>query len=96
VAPQASGRVSSICDATVTSLDPFPLDPASDYPDPVREGLKAPVSRAMMAVYENPLNWRPDSSLQLGNARGESHVGLRQSDLASATVHDNVAHCPHT
>jgi carboxypeptidase C (cathepsin A) len=65
---RARGRVSSVYDATVTSLDPFPLDPASDYPDPVLEGLKAPVSSAMLAIFENRLNWRPDSSYQLGNA----------------------------
>jgi carboxypeptidase C (cathepsin A) len=65
---RARGRVGSIYDATVTSLDPFPLDPMSDYPDPVLEGLKAPVSGAMVAIYKSRLNWRPDSSYQLGNA----------------------------
>ena len=65
---RARGRVSSIYDATVTSLDPFPLDPVSDYPDPVLEGLKAPVSSAMVAIYKNRLNWQPDISYRLGNA----------------------------
>jgi carboxypeptidase C (cathepsin A) len=65
---RARGRVGSIYDATVTGPDPFPLDPLSDYPDPVLEGLKAPVSSAMVALYANRLNWRPDAVYQLGNA----------------------------
>lgn len=65
---RARGRVGSIYDATVTSLDPFPLDPTSDYPDPVVEGLKAPVSSAMVTIYQSRLNWRPEGSYQLGNS----------------------------
>ncbi len=65
---RARGRVGSIYDASVTGLDPFPLEPFSDYPDPVLENLKAPVSSAMVAMYQNRLNWRPDSVYQLGNS----------------------------
>jgi carboxypeptidase C (cathepsin A) len=61
------GRVGSIYDATVTAADPFPLDPMSDYPDPVLDGLKAPVGSAMVAICETRLNWRPDRPYQLGN-----------------------------
>src|SRR5262249_28131766 len=64
---RARGRVGSVYDATVTSLDPLPLDPISDYPDPVLEGMKAPISSAMVAIYKDLLNWRPDFSYQLGN-----------------------------
>jgi carboxypeptidase C (cathepsin A) len=64
---RARGRVGSIYDASVTSLDPFPLEPLSDYPDPVLENLKAPVSSAMVAIYQNRLTWRPGSMYQLGN-----------------------------
>jgi carboxypeptidase C (cathepsin A) len=65
---RAQGRVGSIYDATVTSADPFPLEAMSDYPDPVLEALKAPVSSAMVEIYQNKLNWRPDSDYRLGNA----------------------------
>jgi carboxypeptidase C (cathepsin A) len=64
---RAHGRVGSIYDATVTSADPFPLEAMSDYPDPVLEGLKAPVSSAMVEIYETRLNWRPDSDYRLQN-----------------------------
>ena len=57
---RAAGRVGSGYDATITTADPFPLSTSSYYPDPVLEGLKAPVSSAMVAIYETQLNWRPD------------------------------------
>jgi carboxypeptidase C (cathepsin A) len=65
---RARGRVGSVYDATVSSLDPFPAEPFSDYPDPVLESLKAPVSSAMVAIYQNRLNWRPHGVYRLGNA----------------------------
>ncbi len=65
---RAAERVGSIYDATITTADPFPLQALSDYPDPVLEGLKAPVSSAMLAVYESRLNWRPDTEYRLENA----------------------------
>jgi len=65
---RAQGRVGSVYDATITSADPFPLEALGDYPDPVLEALKAPVSSAMATIYETRLNWRPDSVYQLFNA----------------------------
>ena len=67
------GRVGSMYDATITSADPFPLSPLGDYPDPVLDALKAPVSSAMVAICETRLNWRPDSAYQLGNAEVSGH-----------------------
>ena len=53
---RAQGRVSSLYDATVTREDPFPRRLLSQYPDPVLEGLKAPVierdGRALHAATE--------------------------------------------
>ena len=63
---RAQGRVGSAYDATITSLDPFPLATLSDYPDPVLEALKAPISSAMMAIYAR-LNWRPEGEYKLYN-----------------------------
>jgi carboxypeptidase C (cathepsin A) len=64
---RARGRVTSIYDATVTRGDPDPRTPLSRYPDPVLEGLKAPVISAMVAIYSDKLNWRPDGVYQLEN-----------------------------
>jgi carboxypeptidase C (cathepsin A) len=65
---RARNRVGSIYDATITSADPFPLETLSSTPDPVLEGLKAPVSSAMVEIYRTRLNWRPDSDYRLQNA----------------------------
>jgi carboxypeptidase C (cathepsin A) len=62
---RAQGRVGSVYDATITSNDPFPLATLSDTPDPVLDVLKAPVSSAMVAIYETRLNWRPDATYRL-------------------------------
>lgn len=64
---RAKGRVSSMYDPTVSRGDPFPRRPLSQFPDPVLEGLKAPVISAMVAIYTDKLNWRPDGVYQLEN-----------------------------
>lgn len=58
-------RVASIYDATITSVDPDPLSALSEYPDPVLDALKAPVSSAMVAIYRNQLNWHPSNTYRL-------------------------------
>jgi len=64
---RAAGRVGSVYDATVTRGDPFPRQPSSELPDPVLEGLKAPITGAMVAIYTDRLNWRPDGVYLLAN-----------------------------
>ena len=64
---RAQGRVGSSYDPTVTRSDPHPRDPMSEYPDPVLEGLKAPISSAIVAIYADQLNWHPDRVYRLAN-----------------------------
>jgi carboxypeptidase C (cathepsin A) len=64
---RAQGRVGSMYDATITRADPFPSRPLSFYPDPVLEGFKAPVTGAMVAIYGEKLNWRPEGIYRLSN-----------------------------
>ncbi len=64
---RALGRVGSIYDATVSRADPSPRRPSSQYPDPVLDALKAPLTSAMVAIYTGKLNWRPDSVYHLAN-----------------------------
>lgn len=64
---RARHRVASVYDATITRGDPDPHRPDSFYPDPVVDGLKAPVTAAMMAIYTNKLHWRPDTMYRLWN-----------------------------
>lgn len=64
---RAQGRVGSVYDATVTRSDPFPREPLSEYPDPILEGLKAPITEAMVSIYTDQLNWRPEGVYRLAN-----------------------------
>jgi carboxypeptidase C (cathepsin A) len=64
---RGQGRVASEYDATKSSTDPFPHRALSEYADPVLDGLRAPVSSAMVAIYTEKLNWRPDGLYRLVN-----------------------------
>jgi carboxypeptidase C (cathepsin A) len=64
---RAKHRVGSLYDATVEREDPFPRRAYSDYPDPMLEGLKAPITSAMVAIYNDKLNWRPENVYRLSN-----------------------------
>jgi carboxypeptidase C (cathepsin A) len=64
---RSKGRVNSVYDATVSDTDPFPRRPFSDYPDPVLDALKAPVTSAMVTIYSDKLNWRPERVYRLAN-----------------------------
>jgi carboxypeptidase C (cathepsin A) len=59
--------VGSIYDATTTRADPDPQQSLSSYPDPVLEGLKGPVTSAMVVIYAEKLHWRPDGIYHLSN-----------------------------
>ena len=64
---RAQHRVGSVYDATISDADPYPLKTLSNAPDPILDGLQAPVSSAMMAIYEAKLHWRPKTTYHLGN-----------------------------
>jgi carboxypeptidase C (cathepsin A) len=66
-ANRAEGRVGSEYDATVTGAAPFPLATTGSYADPVLDALEAPVSSAMVTIYETRLNWRPETTYRLWN-----------------------------
>jgi carboxypeptidase C (cathepsin A) len=61
------GRVSSAYDGTITRPNPDPRSLASQFPDPVLSGFEAPITSAMMTVYADKLNWRPDAVYHLSN-----------------------------
>lgn len=52
------GLVGSMYDATVTAFDPTPTAPDSQFPDPVLDATRAPLTSAMADLYQNALNWR--------------------------------------
>jgi carboxypeptidase C (cathepsin A) len=61
------GRVSSAYDGTITRPSPAPRALAAQFPDPILVGWQAPVTSAMMVVYSEKLNWRPDTTYHLAN-----------------------------
>lgn len=84
-------RIGSQYDALVTGADPAPFSLRSDADDQMRLGLHAPIISAMVALYQDKLNWKVDgaryaflseqASRQWDWGRGgaESVTALRQS-----------------
>src|SRR5262249_3457938 len=64
---RAEGRISSVYDATISTVDPDPLTTMNPHADPLLEGLRAPVSSAMVTIYRTQLNWRPEFTYELWN-----------------------------
>ncbi|MFI5012121.1 MAG: S10 family peptidase [Hyphomicrobiales bacterium] len=62
---QSQGKVTSAYDATVTGYDPFPYAYFSRFEDPLTDALNAPVTSAMIDLYEHRLNWKPDGHYEL-------------------------------
>ncbi|MEH3120235.1 MAG: peptidase S10 [Methylorubrum populi] len=56
-----TGRVSSAYDTGVTGWDPDPTAPHSGFEDPVLDALQAPLTTAMVQLYQGRLNWRVET-----------------------------------
>ncbi len=56
------GRVGSPYDATITAADPFPSAANDNSPDPVLDGLRGPLTGAMLDLYRTRLDWQPDGA----------------------------------
>ncbi len=56
------GQVASPYDATIAAADPFPAAPHDNSPDPVLDGLRAPLTRAMLGLYRDRLDWQPNGA----------------------------------
>jgi carboxypeptidase C (cathepsin A) len=102
---RAEGRVASAYDATITRADPFPHAAFSDYADPVLDGMKAPVTGAMMEIYTNRLHWFPENAYHLANdeifrqwqwgrglARPEAVSSLQAALALDPRIHVLIAH----
>ncbi len=102
---RAGHQVASAYDATVTRADPFPHDTISDYADPVLDGMKSPVTSAMVAIYTSRLHWHPDDTYHLANdtvfrqwqwgrglARPEAISALQSALALDPRLHVLIAH----
>ena len=102
---RAAGRIDSVYDTTVTAPDAFPENPYGRITDPVLDGLRAPVTEAMLAVYDR-LHWHPEGGpytlfnddagrqWDYGNGymRPQSFDALRQVVAADPGMHVIIAH----
>lgn len=103
---RTAGRVTSLYDATISIPDPYPRQALSDYPDPVLDGLQAPVASAMVTLYETKLNTRPDGAYRLQSPTAfhqwdwghgmqnqpQSMGGMRQALALDPHFHVLIAH----
>ncbi len=55
------GLIGSAYDPTVTAFDPNPHAANSRFPDPMLDGLTAPLTSAMTDLYERVLKWRVEN-----------------------------------
>ena len=62
---RSQGKVTSAYDATVTGYDPFPDSYVSRFEDPLIDALGAPMTSAVVDLYEHRLNWKPDGHYEL-------------------------------
>jgi carboxypeptidase C (cathepsin A) len=66
-ANRAAGQTASPYDATVKGIDTDPTAAFSRNDDPFTSGLRAPVTAAMLELYQNRLNWRAEGNYQMSN-----------------------------
>jgi carboxypeptidase C (cathepsin A) len=64
---RSEGKVTSGYDGTVTGYDPFPYAYIGRFEDPLSDALNAPMTSAMIDLYEHRLNWKPDGHYELLN-----------------------------
>jgi carboxypeptidase C (cathepsin A) len=62
-----AGEVGSFYDATIFAPDPFPWSTLSNHPDLVLDGLRAPLTGAMLELYARELRWLPDQGYEVIN-----------------------------
>lgn len=101
----ATGRIDSAYDTTVSLPDAFPETPEHPQPDPMLSALGAPITEAVLSVYDR-LRWHPEGqTYQLfaseaskqwdyGRGRGdpESLDALRLALAGDPALHVLIAH----
>jgi carboxypeptidase C (cathepsin A) len=102
------GQVATPYDATLFAADPFPAAPHDNSPDALLDGLRGPLTGAMLLLYER-LDWLPDGAparrydllndsiahdwdYGRGNVRPESMTALRQYLALDPAAHAIVVH----
>jgi carboxypeptidase C (cathepsin A) len=64
---RAEGRIASAYDTGVTIVDPDPTAAFPRFPDPILDGMTAPLTGAAVDLLARKLNWRPEGRYVLLN-----------------------------
>ena len=83
---RAQGRLGSPYDATVTTLNPDPSAESPQYADPILQGLSAPLTSGIIALYGQRLAWRPDGEYQLSNLTAYNHWNFGRGMMARESL----------
>jgi carboxypeptidase C (cathepsin A) len=65
---RAERRIASLYDTGISADDPAPETPFARRPDPVLDGMTPPLTTAMLAHYQDTLDWLPDRRYMLLNS----------------------------
>ncbi len=85
------GRVETPYDASISAADPFPAAANDNSPDPLLDGMRGPLTTAMLFVYRNWLDWQPEGAparqyeVLNGRVAHDWDYGRRQSRPESYT-----------
>jgi carboxypeptidase C (cathepsin A) len=81
-----AGTVGSFYDATAQAPDPFPNSTYSNHPDLILDGLRAPMTSAMLDLYARELKFLPDQPYEVLNIQVERawDLGRGQPESVSA------------
>ncbi len=82
------GLVASAYDPTVTAFDPTPTSSSGHFSDPVLDGMNAPLTTAMTALYQGPLKWRVEQPYRLLNGTVNSQWGWGSGRAGPEVVDD--------
>jgi carboxypeptidase C (cathepsin A) len=101
---RATGRISSAYDTRETGFDPYPESVMNLSEDPMRLGLHAPITQAMIELYRSKLNWvvengryqfmseQASRQWDWGNRPNEAIGDLRRSLALDSHMQAIVAH----
>ncbi len=98
------GRIASMYDGSETGLDPNPQSQSSEADDQLLRGLQAPLTSAMIVLYQDKLQWTVSNSRYLfqnesagrqwdyGNRNAEATSDLAASLALDSSMRVLVAH----
>jgi len=82
------GLVGSAYDPVVTAFDPQPNSLRSQFPDPMLDAMRAPLTSAMSELYRRVLHWEVDKPYRLLDGEASRHWDWGRGRAAPEAVDD--------